>query len=410
MNDSLDDELRRSLHHQADGIPRRPDLTRGAITRASGIRRRRRIASGVVAAVLVAIALPLGLWVGDSLSSGQDPVEPPTPSGDTHVELDLRSLPSDDLPALPYLDNRTVVGDGISVDVPGTAPIAAIAPVSDGVYVATATGSYDWLLTRYAADGQAVEIGQVLGLPVASADGRWVAYLTGQTNQNGNPVGPATLTLVDDETGDASTVTLPDADATQVTIHAIVDGTVYFTYDEFRTGRRVPLQTWTSGDSSPQPVSGGLDATAVSPDGRLVAQFTKLVDFGSCSAMFDRETAGVLWRTCKYQVRGFSPDGRYVWAFPAYTEGYGPTSAAILDAETGELVRRYDSESQRRYITFHDAVFEDDDSLLIRAEQGDQTSLLRCEVYTGECAAAEPLTKGTADDLAGSPYLLPDVG
>jgi hypothetical protein len=407
MNDTFDDELRRSLHTQADRVPRTPDLSRGAIGQARGIRRRRRIAGGVAAAALVAIALPLGLKVGDSLTNGQDPVQ--TPSGPTRVELDLRALPSDDVPALSYVDGRTIVGDGISVDVPRTSPIAGIAPGSDGVYVATGDGGDGWLLTRYAADGGAEEIGRIVGLPVASADGRWVTYLTGETDEFGNPVGPATLVLVDDETGDTSTVTLPDADASQVAIRAIVDGTVYFTYDS-RTGRDVPLQTWTSGDPSPQRVAGDLDATAVSPDGRLVADLTKVTDFGACSAMVDRETGDGLWRTCKYGIGGFSADGEYVWAFPAYGDGAGPTSAAILDAETGELVRRYDSASRQRYITFYDAVFEDDDSLLIRAEQGDQTSLLRCDLYTGDCAAAEPLTKGTDDDLAGPPYLLPDVG
>lgn len=410
MNGSFDDELRRSLHHQADRIPRRPDLTRGAIAQARGIRRRRRIAGGIAAAALVAVALPLGLRVGDSLTNGQDPVEPPTPSGPTRIELDLRSLRSDDIPALPYVDGRTVVGDGINVDVPGASPITTIAPVSDGVYVATGSGVPDgWLLTRYATDGGAEEIGQVVGLPTASADGRWVTYLTGETDEIGNPIGTPTLVLVDDETGDTTTVRLPDADANQVAVHAIVDGTVYFTYDD-RAGRRVPLQTWSSGDPSPQPVPGNLDATAVSPDGRLVADLTKVVDFGACSAMVDRETGDVLWRTCKYGLNGFSPNGKYVWAFPASTEGYGPTSAAILDAETGELVRRYDSESRRWFITFQDAVFEDDGSLLIRAEQGDQTSLLRCEFYTTHCGAAEPLTKGTADDPTGPPYLLPEVG
>jgi hypothetical protein len=409
MNDSLDNELRRSLHHQADRIPRRPDLTRGAITQARGIRRRRRIAGGVAAAALAAIALPLGLWVGDSLSRGQEPVEPPTPIRPTRVDLDLRALPADDMPALPHLAGRTIVGDGIDIDVPGTAPVASIAAVSDGVYVATGDGVPNWPVTRYDADGSAEEIGPVIGTPVASADGRWVTYLTGKTDDSGNPAGTPTLVLVDDETGDTSMVTLPGADAIQVRIHAIVDGTVYFTYDERRTGRHVPLQTWSSADPRPQPVAGDLDATAVSPDGRLVAHLTNVADFEVCSAMVDRETGDVLWRTCKYRIDGFSPDGEYVWAVPAYGDGYAAPWAAILDAETGELVRQYNSEPGR-FISFHDAVFEDDDSLLISVEQGNQMSLLRCEIYTDDCAAAEPLTKGTALGPGGPPYLLPDVG
>lgn len=409
MNDSFDDELRRSLNTRADAVPRIPDLSRGAIRQARDIRRRRRIAGGIAAAALVAVALPLGLKIGDVMSHGQDPIERPLPVGPTRVELDLQTLSGGDEPALPYLAGRTVVGVGFEIDVPGTAPIAGIAPVDDGVYVATGDGVPGLSLARYSSTGDTEDLGLVQGTPVASTDGRWVTYLTSETDEHGNASGPATLVLVDDESGEQSTVSLPHADASQVHIHAVSDGTVYLSYDDRRTGRAVPLQSWSVGDPAPEPVAGDFDATAVSPGGNMVAALTRATDSGACSAVADRTTDSPLWRTCDYLVQGFTPDGDYVWAVPSNTEGYGPSAIAILDAETGALVRHYHPASPVGHpITFSDAVFEDDEHLLVRAEQDDSTTLMRCEVLTEECRAAEPLVEGTGDRGA-PPYLLPDV-
>ena len=408
MNDMFDDELRRSLNSQADAVPRIPDLSRGAIRQAHGIRRRRRIAGGIAAAALVAVALPLGLKIGDVMSHGQDPIERPLPVGPTKVELDLQTLSGGDEPSVPYLAGRTVVGDGFEIDVPGTAPIAGIAPVDDGVYVATGDGVPGWPLARYSSSGDTEDMGLVQSTPVASTDGRWVVYLTSKTDRFGNSVGPATLVLLDDRSGEQSTVSLPHADASQVDIHAVSDGTVYLSYDDRRTGRAVPLQTWSVGEPAPVPVPGDFDATAVSPDGGVVAELTKVTDFGACSAVVDRTTEASLWRTCDYLVKGFTPDGDYVWAIPSNSEGYGPTAIAILNAETGAVVRHYDPVYPRRHqITFSDAVFEDDEHLLVRAEQDGSTTLMRCELLTEECRAAEPLADGTS--VGRNPYLLPDV-
>jgi hypothetical protein len=408
MTDLFDDELRHSLSTQADRVPRVPDLGRSAIRRAHGIRRRRRIASGVAVAALVAIAVPLGLKIGDVVSHGQDPIELPT--GPTRVELDLQTLAAGDQPIVPYLDRRTIVGDGFEIEVPGKTPITGIAPVDDGVYVATGDGGGGWPVTRYSTDGEAEDLGSVLNGPVASTDGRWVAYLTGETDEFGNSDGPATLVLVDDDTGQQSSVTLPGpVDAYEVAIHAVSDGTVFFTPSDRRTGRSMSLQSWSAGDTAPEPVAGNFDATAISPDGSVIASLTKVTDFGSCSAVVDRTEGNALWRTCDYSVRGFTPDGAYVWAFPSDTEGYGPTAVAILDAATGDLVRHYEPAARFQHpITFVNAVFEDDQHLLIQAEQDGGTALVRCEVVTGNCRTAEPLIDGTG--MTGrTPYLLSDV-
>jgi hypothetical protein len=445
MNDEFDDELRRSLRGQADRIPRRPDLSASAISRARGIRRRRQVAGVVAATALVAIAVPIGLRVGDMVSNGNEPVAPATtgptvpetvpppttatgtyeppetaatdtgptnpgdnevdgPSGPVSVPLDLRELSEGDAPVMPYLDGNTVVGDGWSVEV--ASDTTAVAPVVDGAYV---TGGWDngWPLTSYAADGGSEDLGIVQGLPVASTDGRWVAYVTGETDQFGNPTGAATLVLVDTDSGDPSSVEIAGAVASELDVHAIVDGTVYFTYDT-RGGRRVPLQTWSSGDSSPQRVPGHLDATAVSSEGTLVARLTSISDSELCSAIISLSSGDETPEQCGtyFTIKGFSPDGRYAWG--DNSEGYAATEITVVDTQTGEVIRRYSSASNQHGVSFMEAGFEDSDSLLIRAEQDSGTALVRCEVLTGDCETAEPLVDGTSE--SGSPFLLPSTG
>jgi hypothetical protein len=450
MNDSFDDELRRSLNSHADGVPRRPDLTEGAITRARGIRRRRQVAGVAAAAALVAIAVPIGLRVGDVMS-GQEPIAPattgptpgptetvptPTPDGtvpttpeqnppttptDTdgtpqtdgatngpddsvEVTLDLQELPQGEAPAVPYLDGSTVVAYGNSIEVSGA--VDGIAPVSDGVYVAApwdaATGG--WALTRYAADGSTQDPGTAQSWPVASADDpRWVAYTTGDTDRFGNPVGPATMVLVNDETGRSFEVELAGKSAE---IQDVGAGTVYFTGSGYTAA-----QSWSAGDARPEPVAGDLDATAVSPDGSLVGRITRVVqDSEFCGAILNLATGQETPETCDtyYQIMGFSPGGEYAWAYNG--EGYAASRVWILDTQTGEVLHEYTYASQRNSISFMDATFEDSDNLLIQAEQNGGTALVRCNVETGDCELAAPWAEGTSDPAgSSSPYRLGDV-
>lgn len=439
MNDSFDDELRRSLNSHADGVPRRPDLTGGAIGRARGIRRRRQVAGVAAAAALVAIAVPIGLRVGDVMS-GQEPIAPattgptpgptetvptPTPDGtvpttpeqsppttptDTdnapndpnesvEVTLDLQDLPTGDAPTAPYLDGSTVVAYGNSIEVSGV--VDGVAPVFDGVYVAAAWDN-GWPLTRYAADGSTQDLGTAQSWPVASVDDpNWVAYTTGETDQFGNPEGSATIVLVNDETGQPSTVEVPGK---SVEIKAVDDGTVYFT-----GGGYASLQSWSAGDTRPEPVAGDIvNATAVSPDGNLVGRITRTVqDSKFCGAIVNLATGDETPEHCGtyFQVHGFSPGGRYAWADNG--EGLGASSVWIMDTQTGEVLREFTYASLRNSITFMDATFEDSDNLLIRAEQNGGTALVRCGVTSGECELAAPLADGISE--TGPPYLLGDV-
>jgi len=432
MNDSFDDDLRRSLHKQADGLPRVPDLSKGAISRAHGIRRRRQVAGIAAAAALVAIAVPIGLRVGDVMSNGQDPIAPattgptlptptatpteptqsapttpdesdPTTPGDTgpstpndpvQVSLDLQGLPEGAAPAVPVLQGRTITGPGFQVEVPGSGFIGKFVAFDDGAYV-QADDAGTTRLFRLAGNGAVDDLGEASSSGfAASPDGRWFAY---SSNENGK----RQLVLVDEMNDKTSTLTLPGRQ--QAYVVSVVDGTVYYSSDLALR----PLYQWSAGESQATQVAD-VQANAVSPDGGLVVNFTPdpSNDDDSCGAVLDVGSGSELWERCNLIAKSFSPDGSLVVASGEITDGYAPTSLAVLDARSGDVVRRFES-STNEPISFRNAVFEDETHLIVHAEQSGGTALVRCDVQTGDCEAAAPWTDGADTDLRGGPFDLP---
>lgn len=430
MADHFDEDLKRSLTTQAARVPQTYDLSSSAITRARGIRRRRRVVGGVVAAAVVAVAIPVGLQVGDAVTrterqlapatSGTAPSEGPTaePSlsptaspateppeqtitGPKQVDIDFATLPAaDEPPRVPYLEGQVfVIGDSrVEVDVEGD--VMGGVPFDGGAHVYVSRGGTGQLVR--VTDGGTEQLGVAAGGPIASTDLRWNAYAIGAADRFGNVDRGITLAIFDSSDGSTSTVELPLAN--YVRMVALIDGTVYYK-PEPPDGTRQPLSSWSTGQDGPTVVPGSYDATALSADGQLVAYLTEITDSGTCTQVDDRIGGVPLFDTCDHQVRGFSPDGSYAWAVPSYSEGYSLGDLALLDVQTGEVIRRLPSFDNG--LDFMDATFEDADHLLIQAEQGGQTALVRCTVSTGECEAATPPAKGTA--LENPPYSLTDV-
>jgi len=437
MADHFDEELKRSLTTQASRVPGAHDLGRTAITRARSIRRRRRVVGGVAAAALVAIAVPVGLQVGDAVTrtgrqiapatgdtappsvgptsepprttepepTATEPTatEPPEQSitGPTRVDIDFSTLPTGQPPLVPYLDGRTIFVLDSSFDVAGDGSIGAFAAFDGGAHVFVSQEGIPEIV-RVTADGTMRGLGHAAATLIASRDLRWNAYATGETDNFGNVKRGIRLWLYGAD-GSTSTLELPEANG--VRLIAVVDGTIYFR-PERPDGSRQPLLSWTRGQDSPTVVPGSYEATAMSADGRFIAALTEVTDFGSCSQVVDRTSGSALWETCDHTVLGFSAGGEYAWAGPAYLDGYSLGELTLLDGQTGEVIRRLPSLDND--IDFMDATFEDADHLLIRAEQGGQTALVRCSVSAGDCELATPPAEGTS--LDGSPYLLTDIG
>jgi hypothetical protein len=130
----------------------------------------------------------------------------------------------------------------------------------------------------------------------------------------------------------------------------------------------------------------------------IFARVTEVTDAGSCSAVHPTaDPTAELWSTCDWQVEGFSPDGRWAWGVPSYTDGYGPLSIAVLDAATGEVVREIELAPQRTEAAILDVSWEAEDRLVLEVVAGGRSALVRADVLTGHAElATEPL------DYAGS--------
>jgi hypothetical protein len=406
MTDDFDKELTVSLHKHAGAVPPRPNLAGAAIRRAHGIRRRRRIGAAVAAAAVVAIAVPVGLQAGDSLTRGDRtpaPVEQDERPDErqerepTRVRLtvDLAELDAGDPPNVPYLDGTRLVVDGSAIDLGASAEeIYAITYAGDSAYFSERVNDNGDLELRSAPD--AGVDGPVVGGPWGSPDGQYVAVL-----EQGSRI-----RAIDTLKGVEHEADLPPGQ--QLGSISFV-GTTAFLFTNDPTAGTHTLLRWTFEDGELTEVDGVVRATALSPDGELVADMYKVDDLtvSTCTRVTSLTTGAVQWETCRHRIEGFSTDGRYVWGTQEYASGSGDTYNVVLDALTGEQVLRVDGpDSMDRPLLFYDSMFESATTLLIRAEQGGQAALVRCDLTTGECERATGLADVEFPYEGRTPYKL----
>ena len=170
---------------------------------------------------------------------------------------------------------------------------------------------------------------------------------------------------------------------------AYVNGKVYYSAQATEAANRSSLYEWTPGDSKAKKIDTVVFPLGLSADAKIAASLSVLSDSSSCSNVTEVATGKRLWRTCDYQVRGFTPDGATAIGGPAYSDGYGDGLAAALDAKTGNLLHEWSG-------TFRQTVAEDDQHLLLLADDGEDTkaSIIRCTITTGACELATPLARG----------------
>jgi hypothetical protein len=150
------------------------------------------------------------------------------------------------------------------------------------------------------------------------------------------------------------------------------------------------LYQWRPGAAKPTVVKTVPRPSGLSLDGKLAASVSTLTDYGKCTHVVEVATGKRLWRTCEYGISGFTPDNRTAIGEPFYLDGYGNGLASALDVATGKLIHEWTG-------TFRQAVAEDDQHLLILADDGEESpeSIIRCTIATGACELATPLTKAT---------------
>ncbi|TCO47541.1 hypothetical protein EV646_10594 [Kribbella antiqua] len=311
------------------------------------------------------------------------PTATPSPTA-TKVKttVNLAKLPQGRAPQVPYLVGRTVMGGaGGDVKIPGTEQIQAVARLGQDAMAIVSKGAGTELL-KIENTGEVRRTPDVTQILTAD-DGNAAVYVASRTNENGEELAGATVYL---ETSEVQKISIPDRYG--VMPLGYVDGKVYFSAQTTQDGSAWALYEWTPG-AKPVAIKTVANPTGVTADGTMAASMSTLTDSSSCSNAIEVATGKRLWRTCDYQIHGFTPDGATAIAAPAYQDGYGDGVAAALDMTKGDLLHEWSG-------VFRQTVAEDDQHLLLLADDGEETpaSIIRCTITTGACELATPLAKG----------------
>ena len=384
---SSHDRLRDALRNRADQLGHTSPLTLDDVKgRARGIRRRRVAVSVLAAAAIVAVAVPAGVAVTGE--AGGRPDSGPAASG-TPTPSPSRTPDSSPSPRAPYEVSLTTVteGHGGEPQVPyifhgvinrpdgSTVPVHAdyvdLAPLGDG-WAATRTDDQgNAFVDVLSADGVVTGSYASTGSLAVSADGSVVSYATPDGRLMVLTPGSAPRPLVDPSA-------LPGGPLTPVA----VNGSGSCTENAANGGCTVLLD---GSDGAPGAYSASGDGTVtklpqlrtvggLSPDG-AVSGTVSYTDSGSCSAVLEQDGT-TAWKTCDYTLSSFSPDGRYVVGRPAYIDGFGDPSIAILDARTGAPLAVYRNSSDHQ-ASVYDFTWDRDETVLASVYEGGSWSFMR---------------------------------
>jgi hypothetical protein len=314
------------------------------------------------------------------------PSTKPTQSGPVKSTISLKRLMQGRAPQATYLSGRTVRGGaGNDVKVPGTNSIGDVARLNQSVLavVRSPNGTGSEMLTIDELGKVIRRTPDITGI-VTTEDGQAAAYIATRTSSTSSALPGATVYA---EERSVEKVTVPDA--WDAVLLGYVNGKVYFRADPKDAASTWSLYQWIPGESKVTAIKTVPQPTALSSDGTIAASLTNLTDYHSCTNVVAVATGKRLWRTCDYQVVGFTRDSSVAIGAPFYRDGYSDGVTAALDAATGTLLHEWTG-------SFIGAVAEDDQHLLIRADYGedDPSSIIRCATTTGACELATPLVKG----------------
>lgn len=416
-DDELRDQLGRELHQRVGGMHDAPLTLADVKGKAGSIRRNRRIATAAGIAAAVAIIVPVAVFAGQGLGDSDTlppasqsttpspsptratdttgPTPAPTPTSDVTPPVAPPTIgleddfPSGPPPALPYLDgNQLIRHDQDPVRLPQAYDTFAL--LGDRLVGSYQSGNGDRLVDVVEADGTVSSTDEVEGGIAISDTGTTVAY--------GTPAGTIETVWADDQVQLANNLGGP------VSVAAVVGNGSCYEVDGgcrvfFNPASGAPPQAADSHGIVDTFMDAALKVNDVSPTG-LIAVQTSSSDDGSCSGVYNEEDRDLVFETCDNTLQSFSPDGGRLLAGPAYLDGIGDGSLAMLDTATGEPVAEFRIDGG--FIA--DAAWEDDDHALVVAHSDVGWRILRVGVDGSVELVAGPQT--TADELE-RPYFLP---
>jgi hypothetical protein len=390
---NLERELGRQLREQVEHRYDAPLDLGDVRVRAHRIRRNRRLAVTAGVAAALAVIVPTAYLTGGGLSRSQepDPVRPPAEErAAVHTTLTLDGARRGEAPRIEYFTEDGVVLPEEGLVEQEVSWQALIPSAADGGWIAfgPARGEVRYLSEEFEDRGGS-SAGDAL---VSSADRSYVAWTASEP-------GAQTLVLhATDDSGTNRSWDFPGSPPVEP-VGVLGEDRVVFTSTDQRTG------DVSVGIAEPDGSTSGfadvVDAVAVSVDGLVSVMTRSNPDNSGCFGVVDvaADPQAVVWETCENSLGIFSPDGRYVLAGPAYLDGLGDRSTAVLDARTGREVATFDQPRNGQLTLVHGA-WESDDTVLALAIEGSRDALLRLGVDGTLELATDVEDRSEVEDVA----------
>lgn len=364
------------------------------ISRAGEIRRGRRMrASMVMAAVVLAVAVPVGITtLSENDPTKQDQKPPfaatPTPKDDRPIGIGGYTVGS--TPKTGYTLDGTLFHNGQKTDI-GAGNVSYLEKMTGGFLIgqSDASGATTVTTGRFIADDGTVS-DQTWALStnfVASAggnvgalvetDGTVIAVENGRGTQAGNL--PSTSTY--------KTVAVDGESCPNDCIIWVVE-----TDETPGVWRIVP-------GVPPEKVTERDGLMTVDGNGNYIRQIAYDDAEGGTYAYFDAQDRQV-WQTSTYSPRAFSPDGKYLSAGPQYRDG-NESQVTILDSTTGKPVTDLKTAAVSTggmNTSVFETAWEDNNHLLATVTNGEDYAVVRVDLNGArEYAVAKD---GPADPFA----------
>jgi len=363
-----ENDLSSTLARQAEQFARRggADLDLGqVVSRAGEIRRGRRMrATMAMAAVVLAVAVPVGVTVLNDATTPHkpDPAAPADTSPISLANLDVGAEPRNGYALGTQLHDGAGTAISLAAAVDETERSAnEIVRINGGFLVKRVTEKYKLEVTFLADRGApaqswsstfgfAVSPEQNVGAFV-QPDGTVIAVQGG--GETAVTVGRVVKPYVPGQSQ-----SLNGFRAVAMTGEDCSEGgscAVYVQQNQTGDG----LWVVRPGQEPTKVHPGILSLADVSADG-TVAGPVSATDDGSCSELRSVED-GVLWKTCDLGFRTFSPDGSHLLARGPYASGMGDGQMLILDVQAQEPVLDLRTEGEA---IVYSAIWEDDEHVL----------------------------------------------
>ena len=376
------DLLSNELRQRSAGVGGHPIGLDDVRDRARSIRRRRNAVRGVVAAVVLAVAVPVGLSTTDLLGTGQQAPPPaasngptpspsptgpaPTPGPDGSFPLTVHGLEQGAPAGLPYVvakSHELVTPDG-TLDLPEA--YSTITPYNGG-WLAIGSSQHPGKVIMLDADMNVTHTDPAGGSELAvSQDGSHVAYVVRESNNQ--------VMLVDAPTDGTDPVTwlidVPGRESLDP-VGFLDDDTVVY------NAPATDQMGFARAGSEPTPIDGLFRVDDTSEATGLVSGLVSYGNGGGCSGVLDPATGELRWKSCDYSNLRFSPDGRHVVADASYFDGPGSPTLTILETGSGKVTTDFRPTARKTVVGVSQAAWEDDDSVLAYVDEGGDQTMVR---------------------------------